>query len=117
MTVHGGAGFNVAFTADDVATVTNTGEQKETFTLHVGPELTSAQFVKALVVASPAQMQFSQFSDPPNSNVGWAVGFADADFDDDAGKTQMRFELTLSAQGASAHLGQVAFQATVLATD
>jgi len=67
------------------AQVNQSAQQKETFTLHVGPELSSAQFVRALVVASPAQMQFSQFSDPPNSSVQWAVGFADADFDDDEG--------------------------------
>jgi hypothetical protein len=99
------------------AQVNQSAQQKETFTLHVGPELTSQQFVKALAVASPAQTQFGQFGDPANSSVQWAVGFADADFDDDAGRTQARFELSLSVQGASAQISQVAFEATILATD
>jgi hypothetical protein len=92
-------------------------QQKETFTLHVGPELTSQQFVKALVVASPAQTSLGQWGDPPNSNVGWRIGFADADFDDDAGRTEARFELELTVSGASASISEVAFQVTILATD
>jgi hypothetical protein len=99
------------------AGVNQSAQQKETFVLHVGPELTSQQFVKAMVVASPAQMHFGQWGDPPTSSVQWGVGFADADFDDDAGKTQARFEMSLTVQGASASITQVAFQATILATD
>lgn len=41
---------------------------------------------------------------PPNSSVQWAVGFTDADFDDDAGRTQMRFELSLNVSSASASI-------------
>ena len=99
------------------AQVNQTQQQKETFVLHVGPDLTSQQFVKALVVASPAQTQFGQFGDPTNSFVQWGVGFADADFDDDAGRTQARFEMSLTVQGANANISQVAFEATILATD
>ena len=85
--------------------------------MHVGPELTSQQFVKALVVASPAQTSLGQWGDPPNSNVSWRIGFADADFDDDAGRTEARFELELTVSGASASISEVAFQVTILATD
>ena len=99
------------------AQVNQSAQQKETFVLHVGPALTSEQFVKALVVASPAQTNFGQFGDPANSFVQWAVGFADADFDDEAGRTQARFEMSLNVQGASAQISQIAFQATILATD
>jgi hypothetical protein len=99
------------------AAVNQSQQQKETFALHVGPELTSEQFVKALVVASPAQTSFGQWGDPASSTVQWAVGFADADFDDDAGKTQARFEMSLYVTGASAQISQIAFQATILATD
>lgn len=99
------------------AAVGQSAQVKETFVLHVGPALTSQQFVKAMVVASPARMSYGQFGDPPNSSVQWGVGFADADFDDEAGKTQARWEMTLNVGGASASIDQIAFQVTILATD
>ncbi|MDT5241308.1 MAG: hypothetical protein QOD97_3506, partial [Mycobacterium sp.] len=82
------------------------GIKKETFTLLAGPTLTSAQFVRATAMASPATFR------PTGQSVLVSVAQADADFDDDSGKTQIRIEAEILGDIT---LVAVAFQAMILA--
>jgi hypothetical protein len=87
---------------------------EETFTVHVGPELTSSQFVTALATASPAAFQY-YMGDPPQSYGVWSVQNADADYDDEEGKTQLSIEARVEAFGTQLQIQSLAFEATILA--
>jgi hypothetical protein len=92
----------------------SSASQQETFTVHVGPELESGQFVGAVANASPAAFQYFM-GDPPSAQGVWRVTNVDADFDDDAGKTQLRIEARVEVFGTQASIQSIAFEATILA--
>jgi hypothetical protein len=93
-------------------------EAKETFTLHVGPPLTSAEFVRGIAAASPISVEQKLLGFGSAFSARWWVADADADFDDEAGKTQLRIEAGVhSTGGFYVALHQLAFQATILATE
>ena len=80
--------------------------RSETFTALVGPTLTSAQFIQAIAMAAPAHMR--QMS----AGVLVHIAQADADFDDDSGRTQ----LTINGEIlGDIQIGAAAFQVTILA--
>jgi hypothetical protein len=87
--------------------------QQETFTVHVGPELTSAQFVSAVATASPAAFQY-YMGDPPQAYGAWRVTNVDADFDDEEGRTQLSIEAEVEVYGTQAQIQSIAFEATIL---
>jgi hypothetical protein len=92
-------------------------ETKQSYTVLAGPTLSSAEFVKALATASPAEISMGM-GDPPFLAATWGVDFVDADFDDESGRTQLRIDVTLYPRGAGTYLGmqRIAFQVTILAT-
>lgn len=95
------------------------GDAKETFTLHVGPSLTSGEFVRGIATASPTSIELKQMPAYGGAPGGkWWIADADADFDDEAGMTELRIEAgvhSLGFQWLAVH--QLAFQVTILATE
>lgn len=85
------------------------------FSLHVGPTLTRRQFHRAI---GSAYLSGSAFGHGTGSNVvtSWTVVATDADWDDEAGRVQLRFEVSLVANGdVSISAIRVGFHVTILA--
>jgi hypothetical protein len=97
------------------ATAGQVAEEQETFTLLVGPTLTSGQFVKALATASPSALVVYPYATDPGASGQWRVTNVDADFDDESGRTELRIEAAVRVRGAGVELPGIAFQATILA--
>ena len=94
-----------------------TVSQQGSFAAHVGPELTVAQFRKAIATVSVASVSAL------GSLTGhtFSVTAMDADFDDDAGKVELEFDAQVTVQTPAMPpanqvvLASVAFQVTILA--
>jgi hypothetical protein len=94
-----------------------TASQQGSFAAHVGPELTVAQFRKAITTVSVASVVAA------GSLIGhsFSVTAMDADFDDDEGKVELQFDAQVTVQtpampaGNQVVLASVAFQVTILA--
>jgi hypothetical protein len=92
-------------------------EAKEVFTLHVGPSLPSGEFVRGIATASPISVMQKLMGYGAAFSAKWWVADADADFDDEVGKTQLRIEAGVHASGGLyVSVEQLAFQVTILAT-
>lgn len=91
--------------------------QQASFEAHVGPSLTVPQFRRAIATASLASLSASGSV----TLHSWAVTAVDADFDDDAGKVVLGFDVQVNVQGApmpaatQIALLMIAFQVTILA--
>ena len=90
-------------------------EEQETFTVLIGPALTSAQFVKALATAAPSAVNLYPAAGEPGTFVRWQVTDVDADFDDESGRVELRIEAVVRARGMTIELQGIAFQTTILA--
>ena len=91
--------------------------QQATFAAHVGPQLTAAQFRKA--IASAAITSLSLQGD--GTFTRWEVTDVDADFDDEAGRIKLSFDLRVTAassspSGIQAVVASVGFQVMILTT-
>ena len=90
--------------------------QERTFEAHVGPSLTTAEFRRGVSTASLASLT-GQGGDAAYTT--WRVEDVDADFDDDQGKVQLQFDLSVTvdagASNAQAYIGGVGFQVIILA--
>jgi hypothetical protein len=97
--------------------VTSTGLQQNrqgTFSVYLGPPLTVQQFRRAIATASFAQLMTT--NDAVMSN--WAVTNVDAHLDEDAGKVQLEFDVSVDVDGpanSETILSGVSVQATILA--
>jgi hypothetical protein len=89
-------------------------QQKETFTVLVGPILARQQFIQALATAALART--NQILPAPGELL-WALNAVDADWDDESKQTELRVEVAVGASGANngAGIGGVTFQVTVVA--
>jgi hypothetical protein len=91
-------------------------QQQATFAAHVGPSLTAAQFRKAIASAAITSLSLSG----EGSFIRWEVTDVDADFDDDAGRIKLTFDLRVSVSagvtGLSAVVASVGFQVLILTT-
>ena len=91
-------------------------QQQATFAAHVGPQLTAAQFRKA--IASAAMTGLSLSGD--GTFARWEVTDVDADFDDEAGRIKLTFDLVVSVQAAAtsvnAVVASIGFQVMILTT-
>ncbi len=92
--------------------------QQATFAAHVGPQLTAAQFRKA--IASAAITSLTLQGD--GSFTSWEVTDVDADFDDEVGRIKLSFDLRVSRRRApvqaavQAVVASVGFQVMILTT-
>ena len=101
----------------NAASSTATGlTQRETFTALVDPQLEAGQFKRAVVVASLAEIRYFD-SDPSTADsVQWSIEQAQADFDDESGKVELRVSLAINLWGIiSAEIQSVSFQVTTIA--
>jgi hypothetical protein len=91
-------------------------QQKETFTVLIGPALTRQQFFSAIGTASLANTSVTLQSAPPYS-VSWSIAGIDADWDDESGQVELRVEVSVTASGQNnfAGISGLAFQVTILA--
>jgi hypothetical protein len=91
-------------------------QQKETFTVLIGPVLTRQQFFRAIGTASLSITSLNLQSAPPSS-VSWSIAGIDADWDDESGQVELRVEVNVSVSGLnnSAAIGGLSFQVTILA--
>ncbi|MCI0455230.1 MAG: hypothetical protein L0Y68_09590 [Candidatus Dadabacteria bacterium] len=90
--------------------------QKETFTFLIGPILTRRQFVKAIATASLNRVFLFAPSAPTSISNSWLVSFVDADWDDESGQVEVRFEVSVSSgPNTTSTVTGVSFQATILA--
>lgn len=91
-------------------------QQKETFTVLIGPVFTRQQFFRAIGTASLANTSVTLQSAPPSS-ASWSITGIDADWDDESGHVELRVEVSLTASGQNnfAGIGGLAFQVTILA--
>ncbi len=90
--------------------------QLATFALHVGPQLTAAQFRKA--IASAALAGLTMAGDAVARQ--WSVTGVDADFDGETGKVELQFDVRVTiagdeASGATTAVAGVGFQVLILA--
>ena len=72
----------------------NFAQQQQTFAAHVGPQLTVAQFRKAIASASITSLSISG----DGAFASWEVTDVDADFDDEAGRIELTFDLRVAVQ-------------------
>jgi hypothetical protein len=91
--------------------------QQATFAAHVGPQLTAAQFRKAIASAAFTSLTLSG----TGTFTQWAVTDVDADFDDDTGRIELTFDLQVMVQAGatssvSAVIASVGFQVLILTT-
>jgi hypothetical protein len=92
-------------------------QQKETFTVLIGPVLTRQQFFRAIGTASLSNTNVTLQSPPPPFSVGWSIAGIDADWDDESGQVELRVEVAVivSGQNNFASINGLAFQVTILA--
>lgn len=90
-------------------------QQKETFSVLVGPVLSRKQFCGAVATASLAKTS-SNISTTP-ANVGWQITNVDADWDDESGQVELRIEAvaTCSGQNNNSVINGFMFHVTILA--
>jgi hypothetical protein len=92
----------------------------ETWTFLVGPQLQLPQkFIRATASVSVAGYEVSSVgtaaSTPSGSSHSLDFQSVEADWDDESGKTELRVEVAIAANGASFTLAKIGFTATVLA--
>ncbi|MEO8577703.1 MAG: hypothetical protein ABI556_13420 [Gemmatimonadales bacterium] len=89
-------------------------QQKETFTVLVGPVLTRRQFNQAIATASIAKASLQL--QPTQGQFNWQILDSDADWDDESGQVELRIEVAVFSSGAgnNAQIGGLAFNATIL---
>ena len=90
--------------------------QQATFAAHIGPQLTAAQFRRAIASASIASLSLSG----QGTFDAWSLSSIGADFDDDAGSVELEFDISMSVtagpQGAGVATGDIGFQVLILTT-
>jgi hypothetical protein len=90
--------------------------QQATFSAHIGPQLTAAQFRRAIASAAIASLSLSG----QGSFDAWSLSSLKADFDDDAGSVELEFDVSVSVSsgpsGADVGTGSVGFQVLILTT-
>ncbi|HEY8869641.1 MAG TPA: hypothetical protein VIM30_09635 [Candidatus Limnocylindrales bacterium] len=83
----------------------------------IGPTLTAGQFRRAIATAAPAGLSVQQLPGvvgPGGLNASWAVNSVEADWDDESGQIELRFETTTSADPASAvSVERISFQVLI----
>ena len=92
-------------------------QQQQTFAAHVGPQLTVAQFRKAIASASITSLSISG----DGAFASWEVTDVDADFDDEVGRIELTFDLRVTVQAGATNAVQavvasVGFQVSILTT-
>ena len=92
-------------------------QQKETFTVLLGPVLTRQQFFRSVSTASLTNTNFNVNSANPNG-CNWQIINADADWDDESGQVELRIEVFVGASGnnTSAAINGLGFNVTILAS-
>ena len=98
---------------NSAAGVTET--QEGTFFLNVGPQLTVQQFRKAVATASLSSLR----AVGDHSFTQWRIAEVDADFDEEAGRVRLEFEVHVGVEGPATgnttSLFGVGIQVTILA--
>jgi hydroxylamine reductase (hybrid-cluster protein) len=91
-------------------------QQKEIFSVLVGPVLTRKQFCGAVATASLAKTSSSIFTTP--ANLGWQILNVDADWDDESGQVGLTIEAAAncSGQNNNSSINGFMFHVTILAT-
>jgi hypothetical protein len=89
----------------------------ETLAFLVGPQLTQAQFRRAIATASFAGISFSQSTSTPPASATWSITSIDADWDDESGKVQVQVEVAVSlpVAGTVVQVQRIAYQVSILA--
>jgi hypothetical protein len=103
------------------ATLTMTGQGtsfasgKETFSVLLGPKLTNRQFVRAIATASIVKSQIGNIK--TGGSAAWNIIDADADWDDESGRVELRIEAQVDCMGANQNvtINGFAFHITILA--
>jgi hypothetical protein len=90
-------------------------QQKETFSVLIGPVLTRKQFCGAIATASLAKTSFSINATP--ANFGWQILSVDADWDDESGQVELRIEAAANCSGQNngSQINGFTFHVTILA--
>jgi hypothetical protein len=89
---------------------------KENFTVHVEPSLGPGQFRRAIATAAVARVGVNDWDPSTGDSMTWGVEDVQADFDDEAGKVELRFTVEVRTSGSgSTYLESVAFTVTTLA--
>lgn len=89
--------------------------QQATFKANVGPQLTAAQFRKAIASAAITSLTLNG----DGTFARWEVTDVDADFDDEIGRIELTFDLKITVQAPStsnvqAVIASVGFQVVIL---
>lgn len=118
--VSGPDGANRMFITTGVATISHYAGSnqtvKENYSVHVEPALTASQFRRAIASAAFGQLAFYDYNAAENDGMSWQIEDVDADFDDEAGKVELRFTIEITTTGTgNARVGDVSFTVTTLA--
>ncbi len=95
-----------------------TVSQQATFAVLLGPTLTAAQFKRAIATVSLASLSYQASpSDPMQPPPGFQLSLSnvEADFDDESGQVELRFDVSLAVNGGSVSPPPVGFQVMTLA--
>ena len=92
-------------------------QQKETFSVLIGPVFTRQQFFRAVATASLSNSSFTIQAAAPPSSASWSIVGIDADWDDESGQVELRVEVAVNVGGQNnfAGINSLAFQVTILA--
>jgi len=106
-----------SFALEVNATGTQFTTQQGTFAVLLGPTLTAAQFKRAIATASLAGLHYQAIDPVQATGLQWSLSNVEADFDDESGQIELRFDVSLKVAGAGtyAFTPSVAFQVTTLA--
>ncbi len=112
---NGIADFNLSVL---VAPPGSVAEQQGTFAVLLRePVLAAGQFRRAIATASMAGLSFGASDPAQPTGLEWALSNVDADFDDESGRIELRFDVFLRARGSDTLASQntIGFQVITLA--
>ena len=85
----------------------------QTFTFRIGPVLTRTQMVRA--TASVAFASTNQYELGSPSSYSYGVQNVEADWDDESGQVEVRFDLFATSQNLYVTVSKVSYQVSILA--
>jgi hypothetical protein len=102
--------FDIAFRVIEAQGATL--QQKEIFTVLLGPVLGRREFFRAIGSAWLTRMSVNTAD---ASTVGWGIAEVDADFDDESRQVELRVEVFAAINHANLTIGGLGFHVTILA--
>ena len=96
-----------------IGAYSNPNGARTTYSFRIGPTLSRREFVRATASISFATTSFYEFDG--TSGMSFGIENVEADWDDEAQQTEVRFDLFASSENLNATVAKVSYQVTILA--